>query len=155
MTAENSAALLSGRWSTQECCLSRTRKFINVFAVSKRTDRFSRKLGLSGSTPAERLRPAMQSNENRKALEMSNEKMREAVAEDGSYMAAHRARMEWYENNQNYENIQSDLAGQTYNYDDAESLVDFFTLARQEGLVFPDWLFELAKEYKAESDDPA
>jgi hypothetical protein len=75
--------------------------------------------------------------------------------EDGSYMAAHRARMEWYENNQNYENIQSDLAGQTYNYDDAESLVDFFTLARQEGLVFPDWLFELAKEYKAESDDPA
>jgi hypothetical protein len=80
MTAENSAALLSGRWSTQERCLSRKRKFINVFAVSKRTDRFSRKLGLSGSTPAERLRPAMQSNENRKALEMSNEKMREAVA---------------------------------------------------------------------------
>lgn len=68
------------------------------------------------------------------------------------YIEHGKKRQQWFEDNDEWENLPDEYVGKTYSfdYDYIEGLVEFLHQARKDGINFPDYLFEYCLEYVKE-----
>lgn len=61
-------------------------------------------------------------------------------------------RNKWFEQNDSWENLPETYAGKSYSfgYGEMDMLLEFLIKARKDGINYPDYLFEIIKDYENE-----